>query len=160
MRRVLLLICILGASFAARAQSKAANWENLNTLRAGEKIQVRAVTKAKVTGTFLNFTEAAISIQGETGPQTIRRQDVRNVKWMRNKHRLRNALILGGVGAGAGAGIGAAAHHPCPSTQSFCFDIGGRSLPAGIGAVAGLLGGATVGALLPTHETLYSVSLH
>jgi hypothetical protein len=160
MRRVLLLICLLGISWAAQAKSNSAIWENLNTLRAGETIQVREVNNTKVSGTFLNFTYAGITVQAEPGPQTIQKQDVQSVKRMKNTHRLRNALILAGVGAGAGAGIGAAAHHPCPSSQSFCFDIGGRSLPAGIGAVVGFLGGGAVGALLPDHETIYSVSLH
>lgn len=159
MRRLLLLICILGVSSAVRSQSKAGNWENLNTLRAGEKIQVRESNKTKITGTFLNVTDAAIVVQAEAGSQNILRQDVRSVKLMENRHRLRNALILGGVGAGVGAGIGAAAHHSCPSSQTFCLDIGGRSLPAGIGAVAGFLGGGTVGALLPDHKTIYSVNL-
>jgi hypothetical protein len=159
MRRLLLLICILGVSLAARAQSKRGNWENLSTLRAGDAVQVRELNKTKITGAFLNFTDAAIAVQAETGSLNIQRQDVRSVKRMKNKHRLRNALILAGVGAGVGAGIGAATHHPCPASQSLCFDIGGRSLPAGIGAVAGFLGGGTVGALLPDHETIYSVSL-
>jgi thiamine pyrophosphate-dependent acetolactate synthase large subunit-like protein len=159
MRRLLLLICILGVSSAARTRSQAGDWENLNALRAGETIQVRELNKTKITGTFLNVTEAAIALQADAGAQSIQRQDVRSVKRMKNRHRLRNALILGGVGAGVGAGIGAAAHHPCPASQSLCFDIGGRSLPAGIGAVAGFLGGGTVGALLPDHETIYSVRL-
>ena len=159
MRRLLLLIGILAISSAARAQGKAANWQNLSMLRTGEKVQVREVNKAKITGSFMNFTDAAIAVQTEAGLQTIPGDNVRSVKWMRNKHRLRNALILGGIGAGVGAGIGAAAHHSCPSSQTFCLDFGGRSLPAGIGAVIGLFGGATVGALLPDHETIYSVSL-
>jgi hypothetical protein len=160
MRRVLLLICIVGVSFVARAQSKAGNWENLNTLRAGEKIEVRELNRTKVTGTFLNVTDAALSVQADAGSQTVRRQDVQSVKRLKNQHRLRNSLLLAGAGAGVGAGIGAATYHPCPSSQSFCFDIGGRSLPAGIGAVVGFVGGGAVGALLPDHETIYSVSLH
>jgi hypothetical protein len=82
------------------------------------------------------------------------------VKRTKSEHRLRNTLILAGAGAGVGAGMGAGAHHSCPSTQTFCFDIGGRSLPAGIGAVVGLLGGAAIGALLPAHETIYSMRSH
>lgn len=160
MRSVLLLVSVLAVSSVAWAQSKAANWQNLNTLRAGEKIQVREANKAKVDGRFLNFTEAAISLQADAGPLTIQKENVRSVKLSRNKHRLRNALILGGIGAGAGAAIGAAQHKGCTSAQAFCLDIGGRALPAGIGAVVGLLGGATVGALLPGHETIYSVSPH
>ncbi|MGA7341637.1 MAG: hypothetical protein WBE72_15860 [Terracidiphilus sp.] len=160
MRKFLIAICLLGISCAAQAQGKPASWQNLKALQAGEKIEVREMNSTKVTGTFLNFSDAAISLEAEAGPRTIQTQDVRSVKRMRNKHRLRNTLILAGVGAGAGAGIGAALHHPCPATQSFCFDIGGRALPAGIGAVAGFLGGAAVGALLPTHETIYSVGPH
>jgi|SRR5580658_51144 hypothetical protein len=160
MQKLSFLLCILAASCTVPAQGQQGAWGNLNTLRPGEQIQVRTIKAAKVSGAFLNITDAAISVQAEAGPQTIQRQDVRSVKRARGKHRLRNTLILAGVGAGVGAGIGAATHHSCPSTQSFCFDVGGRSLPAGLGAVAGLLGGAVIGALLPSHETIYSVSSH
>jgi hypothetical protein len=129
----------------------------LNTLRPGEQIQVRGIKALKITGAFVNVTDAAISLQAESGQQTIQKPDVRSVKRMKNNHRLRNTLILAGVGAGVGAGIGAAAHHSCPSTQTFCLDIGGRSLPAAIGGTVGLLGGAAIGAFIPTHETVYSV---
>jgi len=78
---------------------------------------------------------------------------------MENKHRLRNTIIVAGVGAGVGAGIGAALHKSC-SSQSFCVDIGGAALPAGVGAVIGGVGGAVVGVLLPSHTTIYHVSSH
>jgi hypothetical protein len=81
------------------------------------------------------------------------------VKLLENKHRLRNTLIVAGVGAGVGAAIGAASHKSC-SSQSFCLDIGGSALPAGGGAVLGGVGGAVVGALLPSHSTIYRVSSH
>jgi hypothetical protein len=160
MQKSWFLLCILTVSCTAPIHGQQASWQNLNTLRPGEQIQVREIKAAKITGAFINFTDATISLQAESGPQTIQRPDVRSVKRMRNRHRLRNTLILAGVGAGVGAGIGAAAHHSCPSTQTFCLDIGGRSLPAGIGAVVGLLGGATIGVLIPTHETIYSVNSH
>ena len=76
---------------------------------------------------------------------------------MEHKHRLRNALIVAGVGAGVGAGIGAALYKPC-SSQSFCLDIGGAALPAGVGAVLGGVGGAVIGILLPSHSTIYQVT--
>lgn len=145
MRNFLFLMCILGISCASLAQGKSAAWGNLNTLRAGDKIQVAQTNSTKVRGDFLNVSDAAISLQSKAGTQTIQKQDVMTVKLMNNRHRLRNALILGGVGAGVGAGIGAATHKSCPSTQTFCLDIGGKSLPAAVGAVAGLLGGAVVG---------------
>jgi outer membrane lipoprotein SlyB len=150
MRKVLLLICVLGTSCTSWAQSNPASWENLNTLHAGEKIQVLEMNSKKVSGTFLNVSDAAISVQEEAGSQTIQRQDVRSVKLMKNKHRLRNTLIGAGVGASVGAVMGAA-------TSDNFF---GRGFGAAIGAVVVLLPGAVVGALVPSHETIYRVSSH
>jgi hypothetical protein len=160
MQKPWLLLCILAASFTSTIHGQQGSWENLNTLRPGDQIQVRGIKAAKITGAFLNVTDTTITLQAESGPQTVQKPDVRSVKRMKNNHRLRNTLILAGVGAGVGAGIGAAAHHSCPSSQSFCLDIGGRSFPAAIGATVGLLGGAAIGAFIPTHETIYSVKSH
>jgi hypothetical protein len=157
MQKPWFLLCILAISCTAPIHGQQGSWQNLNTLRPGEQIQVRGIKSLKITGAFVSVTDAAISLQAESGQQTIQKPDVRSVKRMKNNHRLRNTLILAGVGAGVGAGIGAAAHHSCPSTQTFCLDIGGRSLPAAIGGTVGLLGGAAIGAFIPTHETIYSV---
>jgi len=150
MRKVLLLICVLGTLCTSWGQSNPASWENLNTLQAGEKIQLLEMNSKKVSGTFLNVSVAAISILEKTGSQTIQRQDVRSVKLMKNKHRLRNTLIGAGIGAGVGAVMGAA-------TSDNFF---GRGFGAAIGAVVVLLPGAVVGALAPSHETIYRVSPH
>jgi hypothetical protein len=160
MRNFLLMLFILATSCVSQAERKQSAWENLTNLRTGEKIEVRQLHAKKVKGAFLNFTDAEISLQAPGGPQSIAKQDVQSVTRMRNKHRLRNALIAGGVGGGIGAGIGAATHKSCSSSQTFCLDIGGRSLPAAVGAVIGLLGGATAGALLPDHESVYTTDPH
>lgn len=160
MHKTWLLIGVLGVSCAAGAQGKAASWENLNSLAAGQRIQVRTMESKKVTGAFLSVSGAAISLQADSGSRTIEKADVRSVVLGRNRHRLRNALILGGVGAGVGAGIGLVTHHGCSATQAFCLDIGGQSLAAGIGATIGFIGGTAAGALLPDHATVYSVSGH
>jgi hypothetical protein len=154
MRKLLFLICVLGIPYAARAQSKSTTWENLHTLHADEKIQVIEMNSKRVTGLFSNVSDAAISVQEKTGQQTIQRQDVRSVKLMKHQHRLRNTLIGAAVGFGAGAGIGAAAAHPCSPSQPYCFSVG-RGLPAAFGGVIGLAGGTVVGALLPSHKTIY-----
>jgi hypothetical protein len=160
MRTALLVICVLAISCASLGQGKKASWENLSNLRAGDKIQVRALHAQKLKGTFLNVSDTGISLQTNGTEQTVPKQEVQLVQRMRNRHRLRNALIFGGVGAGIGAGIGAASHRSCASTETFCFDIGGRSFPAAIGGVIGLLGGATAGAFVPDHETIYSTDSH
>lgn len=160
MRTFLFLMCVLGISCVSLAQGKAARWENLNKLQAGDKIQVRETNSTKITGEFLSVSETAISVEAVGAAQVIQKPDVLSVKRMKNRHRLRNALIVGGIGAGVGAGIGAATFHPCAPTQFFCLQIGGRALPAGFGAIVGLLGGATIGALSPEHETVYSLNSH
>ena len=142
MRIFWILACLLAMPSVASAQ-----WENLNTLQAGQKIQVLQTSK-KDSGTFLSVSDKEISLQGKSGTQSIHRQDVRSVKLMENKHRLRNTLIGAAVGAGAGAGISAAAWEP----RGFA---GGRGTGAAVGAVIGVAGGAVVGALWPSHETIY-----
>jgi hypothetical protein len=145
-------------SCALHAQDEAASWGNLNTLREGEKIRVRETNKTNVAGRFVNFSETAITVQTQSGEQAIQRQDIRTVKRMKVKHRWLNSFILAGAGAAIGFGIGRSQYRPCTREQSFCFDFG--DYPGSIGLVAGFLGGAATGALLPVHETVYSVSGH
>jgi hypothetical protein len=154
MRKLWILVFVLAMPRVAFAQSNKSAWENLSTLQAGHKIEVVEMTSKKVSGAFVSVTDAGISLQVEGGEQTIARQDVRVVKLMKNKHRLRNAAIGAAIGAGAGAGIGAASFHDCTG-QAFCIQPGGRGAVAGIGAAAGGVIGAIVGALLPCHETVY-----
>lgn len=158
MRKSLLLICVLGLSCVSwAAQTNRASWANLSGLQPGQKIQIVDMNSKKHSGTFVSASGTALSYQDSAGEQTIQKQDVSSVKLMKKKHRLRNTLIGGAVGAGAGAGIGAATNHPC-SSQSFCVQPIGKGGAAGIGAVVGFVGGAVVGVLLPSHEVIYSVN--
>lgn len=159
MGKIFLLLFVLGPSCAAFAQTDRASWANLGGLQPGQRIQVVGTASKKHSGNFVSISDTAISYRETNGEQSIARQDVLSVKLMKNKHRLRNTLIVAGVGAGVGAGIGAATHKGC-SSQSFCLDIGGAALPAGIGAVLGGLGGAVTGALLPSNSTIYQVNSH
>ena len=161
MRKLLLLICVLGLPCVSWAQTGRASWTNLSALQAGQKIQIVDMNSKKHSGTFVNVSDTAISYQEAAGEQTIQKQDVRSVKLMENKHRLRNTLIGAAVGAGAGAGIGAATYHPksCPANAFLCLNgIGGRGLPTAVGAAVGFVGGVVVGALLPSHKMIYSVN--
>ena len=146
---------ILAVSFvlctprAAFAQSNKSAWESLSTLQAGHKIEVKTNAN-KVSGAFVSVSDTAISLQAPAGEETIPRTDVRSVKLMENKHRLRNAAIGAAIGAGVGAGAGAAAGKG-PAHGGFDF----AGLGAGIGAAAGGVIGAIVGALWPNHQTIY-----
>jgi hypothetical protein len=163
MRDLGILLCILAMPSFVSANGDQAVWENLSTLQPGQKIQIMEMTSKIHSGTFLNVSSTAISLQEKDGEQTIQRQDVRIVKFSKRPRHLRNALITGAVGAGVGAGIGAAVYHPCktpPQAAVQCFDIGGRGLDAAFGGTIGFVGGAVVGALLPTSTTIYHAPAH
>jgi hypothetical protein len=160
-RKALLLIYVLGIPCALWSQSGQTSWMSLNSLFTGQKIQIVETNSKKHSGSFIRFSDMAISYQdNNAGQQSIQRKNVRSVKFMGNVHRLRNTLIGLGVGGGLGAGIGAATYHKnaCQPT-SFCFSgIGGRGLPTAIGAVLGTAGGVIVGALWPSHKTIYDIN--
>jgi hypothetical protein len=61
------------------------------------------------------------------------------------------------VGAGLGAGISAASYRPCKPSPNFstCFFDISREDQAPIFGIVGLVGGAVVGAWLPTSEIIY-----
>jgi|ERR1700723_2451845 hypothetical protein len=164
MRNICFLIWILGIAGASSAQGDKASWTNLSALHPGQKIQVVEMNSKKHSGTFVSFTETAILYQDTAGGQTIPRQDIRHVKLMENKHRLRNILIGGVVGAGAGAAIGAGVFHGCtpnPPSSQFPNCLGAsvsRSEGAAILAPVGFLAGALVGAFFPGHHTIYSAN--
>src|ERR1700690_1109233 len=100
MRKILLLVCLIGISSASWAQNDQ-SWANLSALYPGQKIQVIELNSKKHSAAFVSFSETAITFQDIAGAQTIPRQNVRKVKLGTNKRRLRNTLIAAGVGAGA-----------------------------------------------------------
>jgi hypothetical protein len=150
MRKSWFLICVLAATYTSWAQSGPASWQNLNSLHEGERIQVREKNSRKVSGTFLNVSEAAISVQDQTGSQALQRQDIVRVRLMKNKHRLRNAFIGAGIGAGLGAALGGAANNGFVNRGVFAAGVAASfSVP-----------GAVIGALVPDHSTIYNVGSH
>jgi hypothetical protein len=138
-----------------RAQDKKSDWKALYGLRSGEKIELIETGMKKHVGTFSTVTEEAIQLREGSNDIGIRKENVARVTLLEKSHRLRNAAILGVVGAGAGAGIGAAALRCSNSTGSFNFCAIARGAEVAAGAVIGLAGGAGVGAAIPSHPTIY-----
>lgn len=154
MRKILVLVCVLGIPLLSPAHTNKASWANLNTLHVGQKIQVVELNSKMHSGTFVSVSDTAISCNEATGEQAIQRQDVRSVILLKNKHRLRNTFIGAGVGLGAGAGIGVVVNH-----ESRDPNFLPEAAPAILGVI-GLVAGAVIGALLPNHDTLYSANSH
>lgn len=155
MRKAALGFFLILIPCSLRAQDKKGNWQALYGLHSGEKIEVVETGMKKHVGTFSMVTEEAIQLREGSGDIGIRKENVVRVTALDKSHRFRNALIFGGVGAGTGAGIGAAASRCSSSNTSFNLCGLGRGVAVGIGAVAGLLGGAGIGAAIPSHPTIY-----
>ena len=152
MRTTLFLTLVLALSCASLAQSNRVSWANLSGLKPGQKIEVVETNSKKHSGAFESVSDSAISLRDATGEASVPKQDVRSVKLIRNR-RLRNTLIGLGVGAGGGAAIGAGIG---PSNG---FIIG-KGASAAIEGLFGAVCGAAVGALLPTHDSIYSTPAH
>jgi hypothetical protein len=150
-RKVLLLVCILAMPYIASGRTNKADWANLGALQRGQKIQIVEVNSKVHSGTFVSVSDTAIAFSDKSGEQSIQKQDVHSVVWMKNKHRLRNTLIGAGVGLGAGVGIGVAVNN-AGRDPNFLPE----AAPAILGVV-GLVTGALVGVLLITHEVIYHV---
>src|SRR6267143_6919830 len=120
-----------------RAQDKKSDWKVLYGLHSGEKIELIETGMKKHVGKFSTVTEEAIQLREGSNDIGIRKESVARVTLLEQSHRLRNAAILGLVGAGAGAGIGAAASRCSNSTGSFNLCGIGRGAQVAVGAVIG-----------------------
>src|SRR6267154_596981 len=146
MRNAALVCCLVLIPCALRAQNKRDDWKTLYDLRSGEKIELIETGMKKHVGNFSTVTEEAIQLREGSNDIGIRKESVARVTRLEKGHRLRNALILGAVGAGAGAGIGAAASRCSSSTGSFNFCGLGRESRS---VSAGWLGWREAPALAP-----------
>jgi hypothetical protein len=152
MRNAALACFLILIPCSLRAQNKKSDWNALYGFHAGEGIEVVEIGMKKHVGTFSTVREEAIQMREGSNDIGIRKKSVARVTLLEKSHRLRNAFILGVVGAGAGAGIAAAASRCSNSNTSFNL-CGG--IAVGLGAVVGLAGGAGVGAAIPSHPTIY-----
>ena len=155
MRKLTLIAMLLGMPVLSHAQTKRNSWDALNTLHAGQRIEVVETNLKKHKGTFSTVSDEAIQLREDGSDLGIKKEDVMRVTLLDESHRLRNAFIVGAAGAGTGAGIGAAATRCSSTSGSLNFCGLGRGVAIGVGAVAGLAGGAGIGAAIPSHPTVY-----
>ncbi len=104
MRNAALVCFLILIPWSLRAQDKKDDWKSLYGLRSGEKIELIETGMKKHVGTFSTVTEEAIQLREGSNDVGIRKESVARVTRLEKSHRLRNAAILGVVGAGAGSG--------------------------------------------------------
>jgi hypothetical protein len=144
--RLVLLFLFLVPAFGM-AQSTNDSWDNLKQLRPGEKIEVVARSMETLHGSFVSFSEEAITLRVGKNPQSIEHAKVVRVSVRDTSHRTRNMLL----GAGIGGGIALAlAIVPLGANSNE-----GNSCAECVAAIAlGFGGGAALGAF-PGSRTVY-----
>ena len=150
---LLLVTTIFSISLPAQEPGKH-SWENLQQLRVGQKIEVVDTNLKKYKGTFLSFSEEAISLRVKKQGVGVQREDVFRVSLREKSKRLRNALI--GLAIGAGAGAAAAEISIRASDPGFFSERDFWQVPYVVLVSAGIAVGAGVGAAFPPgYQTIY-----
>ena len=155
MRNAALVCALILIPCSLRAQDSKSDWKALYGLHSGEKIELMETGMKKHVGTFSTVSDEAIQMREGSNDVGIPKESVARVTVLDKSHRLRNSLIFGAVGAGTGAGIAAAATRCSSSNNTFNLCGLGRGAGIAIGAAVGLVGGAGVGAAIPSHPTIY-----
>ncbi len=131
------------------AEPGISDWNNLQQLRVGDKVEVVRTDLSKYKGKVLAWTEELISLRLKNRDVTISREEVYRVTQLSKGHRGRNVLIGLGLGAAVGTLIGRA---------QWCSGEPGFNACTFVGLVMGTGIGAGVGAAFPSHPTIYRAS--
>ncbi len=154
---LLLVTTIFSVSLPAQEPGKN-SWENLQQVRVGQKIEVVDTNLKKYKGTFLSFSEEAISLRVKKQEVGVQREEVFRVSLRKKSKRLRNALIGMAIGAGAGVALAAAENSRTCGDQPFasCFDLDFGAITYAVLVPVGGAVGAGVGAAFPPgYQTIY-----
>jgi hypothetical protein len=125
-------------------------WENVESLRVGQKLEVTTTHLRSIQGTYLNSSEAAIRLKTPEGEVTVMREEVFRVKSQEGK-RKQNILVGVVVGALSGVALGAVADYKDDVDGS---DPGSNNGKLG-GSVVGASVGAGIGSLFAGHRVIY-----
>ena len=131
------------------AQTGLESWDNLSQLHAGQKIEVVDMKLKSLKGTFVSFSEGAISLRVKESEVAVPRPDVLRVSEREDSKRVRNMLIGLAIGAGAGVAIGAA------MDARVNYETGECCMGVAIGAPIGAGAGFGLGAAFSGYRTVY-----
>ena len=146
----LLLMGMVLASFALAQDRDEHRWENLESLKVGQKLEVTTTQLRTIQGTYLNSSEVAIRLKTPKGDVKVMREEVFRVKSQEGK-RKQNILVGVVVGALSGVVLGAVADYKDDVDGS---DPGSNNGKLG-GSVVGAGVGAGIGSLFAGHRVIY-----
>ncbi|HVN82754.1 MAG TPA: hypothetical protein VMW38_27475 [Terriglobia bacterium] len=139
---MLIFLLLSTPSGFAASVAGLSSWENLNQLEKGQLVKVVLKDTKAYEGKFQARTEESIQLLIGEKEQTLLKSETLRISKKKQGHRLRNTLIGTGTGTGAGLAVGAVTTHN--------GEIVPRGAAIGITTTNGLLGGAAVGAVIPT----------
>ncbi len=152
---LLLVATIFSISLSAQELGKH-SWGNLQQVRVGQKVEVVDTNLKKYKGTFLSFSDEAISLRVGKDEVGVQREDVFRVSLREKSKRLRNALIGMAIGAGAGvAAVEICAQASSRFSFSPCLGQDFRAVAYAILVPVGGAAGAGIGAAFPGYQTIY-----
>ena len=151
--KIVAALVLLGGLFPAFGQETAIRrWDNLRSLRQGEKIDVVDQNLKKYRGNFAAFSDAAISLRVGQDRLSVDRESVLRVTSREESKRRRNALLGAAIGVAAGLTTGAIyCHGDCDLARGVAW---GYPMIMGAGLGGGL------GALVPSRPTVYRAKKH
>lgn len=144
---LLLLFLVTSPAYLQAETRSEYSWSSLGELREGDKIDVVQMNFKRVTGTFLGFSDDALTLRAKNSEISISREQVLRVSSRERSKRVRNMLIGLAVGAATGAVIGASLDAKSGESGEHLGLI--LFTPFGLGV------GAGVGAAVPGYETIY-----
>ena len=147
---VLLLATIARAQTPGTSQQQKPeeSWGNLRSLGVGEKVHVVDQKLKSLDGTFRSFSDEAVTFQVGQDEVTVQRPEVLRVTSLERARRGRNAAIGFVIGAGLTGALMAAT-----ATSRGLEDFPPAMIPVGIAAYGAV--GAGIGAIVPSHKTIY-----
>ncbi len=149
---LLLVTTVFSVSLRAQEVGKH-SWENLQQVRVGQKIEVVDTNLKKLKGTFLSFSEDAVSLRVGKDEVGVQRPNVLRVSLRGSPKRSTSAIVGAAIGALAGVGVGALA-----ATRYGSGDPESESFIVFLGTTIGAGAGAGVGAavpFVPSYRTIY-----
>ncbi len=93
-----LILSMFSVSLRAEEVGKY-SWENLQQLQVGQKIEVVDTNLKKLKGTFLSFSEEAISLRVGKDEVGVRRGDILRVSLRGGPNRKKSAIAGAAIGA-------------------------------------------------------------
>lgn len=139
-RRVFAATLLASVMATPAATRDDANWDNLGTLKSGQKIRLIQTDGKRTVGSFAGFSDTAISIRTDQVVALPRESVARVYRTPRLSRGVRVALGAG-IGAAAGAvlngTIGQYLRNEAHDTSAAVWIGVGAAVGAGIGAASG-----------------------